>query len=88
MAELVGRRRELGALDAALDAAYRTAAIYYPFEDLLAANPYTALTDGAILAFYIGPSGIVAGTKTEMLAWATAEETIPAHVLWLSGVHT
>ena len=29
-----------------------------------------ALTDGAILAFYIGPSGIVGGTKTDMMAWA------------------
>ena len=57
-------------IDAALDAAYRNAAIYYPFEDLIAADPYTALTAGAILAFYIGPSGMVGGTKTDMLAWA------------------
>ena len=28
------------------------------------------MTDGAILAFYIGPSGMVGGTKTEMVAWA------------------
>ena len=60
-------------IDAALDAAYQTAAIYYPFEDLVAADPCAALTDGAILAFYIGASGIVGGTKTDMVAWASSE---------------
>ncbi len=57
-------------IDAALKAAYDTAAIYYPFTDLLVADPYAALTDGAILAFYIGPSGVVGGTKTDMVVWA------------------
>ena len=57
-------------IDAALKAAYDTAAIYYPFSDLVAADPYAALTDGAILAFYVGPSGNVGGTKTDMVAWA------------------
>ena len=57
-------------IDAALTAAFETAAIYFPFEDLVAADPYAALTDGAILAFYIGPSEIVGGTKTDMVAWA------------------
>jgi hypothetical protein len=57
-------------IDAALQAAFDNAAIYFPFSDLVAADPYAALTDGAILAFYIGPSGVMGGTKTEMLAWA------------------
>ena len=57
-------------IDAALKTAYDTAAIYYPFTDLLVADPYAALTDGAILAFYVGPSGVVGGTKTDMVAWA------------------
>ena len=57
-------------IDAALKTAYDTAAIYYPFADLLVTDPYAALTDGAILAFYIGPSGVVGGTKTDMVAWA------------------
>jgi len=60
-------------IDAALDAAYQAAAIYCPVEDLVAADPYAALTDGAILAFYVGPSGIVGGTKTDMVAWASSE---------------
>ena len=57
-------------IDAALKAAYDTAAIYYPFSDLVVADPYAALTDGAILAFYVGPSGNVGGTKTDMVVWA------------------
>ncbi len=57
-------------IDAALKAAYDTAAIYYPFSDFVVADPYAALTDGAILAFYVGPSGNVGGVKTDMVAWA------------------
>src|SRR5206468_7773134 len=57
----------------ALAKAYNTAAIFFPFTDLLVADPYTALTDGAILAFYIGPSGVVGGTKTDMVAWANKD---------------
>ena len=60
-------------IDAALDAAYQTAAIYYPFEDLVAADPCAALTDGTILASYIGVSELVGGTKTDMVAWASSE---------------
>ena len=33
----------------------------------------SALTDGAILAFYIGPSGVVGGVKTDMVAWANKD---------------
>ena len=57
-------------IDAALKTAYDTAAIYYPFTDLLVTDPYAALADGAILAFYIGPSAVVGGTKTDMVVWA------------------
>jgi len=57
-------------IDATLDAAYKNAAIFFPFEDLLVADPYAAMTNGAILAFYIGPSGVVGGVKTDMVAWA------------------
>jgi len=60
-------------IDGALKAAFDSADIYYPFTDLIVADPYAALTDGAILAFYIGPSEMVGGTKTEMVAWANAD---------------
>ena len=57
-------------IDAALAAAFKDAAIFFPFMDLVASDPYKALTDGAILAFYIGQSSSVGGTKTDMVAWA------------------
>ncbi len=60
-------------IDGALKAAFDTADIYYPFTDLIVADPYAALTDGTVLAFYIGPSGMVGGTKTEMVAWANKD---------------
>jgi len=56
-------------VDGALQAAYNTASIYFPFTDLLLTDPYAALANGK-LAFYIGPSGVVGGVKTEMVAWA------------------
>ena len=60
-------------VEAALKAAYNTTATFFPFTDLLVADPYVALTDGAILAFYIGPSGVVGGVKTDMVAWANKD---------------
>ena len=57
-------------IDAMLKKAFENAAIFFPFTDLLVADPYAALTDGTILAFYIGPSGVVGGVKTDMVAWA------------------
>ncbi len=60
-------------IDGALKAAFDSADIYYPFTDLIVADPYAALTDGTILAFYIGPSEMVGGTKTEMVAWANSD---------------
>jgi len=57
-------------IDGALEAAYKNAAIFFPFEDLLVADPYAALTKGTMLAFYIGPSAVIGGVKTDMVAWA------------------
>jgi hypothetical protein len=59
-------------IEGALQAAYKTASIYFPFTDLLLPDPYAALGDG-MLAFYIGPSGVVGGVKTEMVAWANSD---------------
>jgi hypothetical protein len=60
-------------IDGALEAAYKNSAIFFPFEDLIAADPYAALTDGGILAFYIGQSSSVGSVKTDMLAWANKD---------------
>jgi hypothetical protein len=60
-------------IDAALMQAYNSAAIFFPFTDLLVADPYVAMTDGVILAFYIGTSEVVGGVRTDMLAWANKD---------------
>ena len=69
-------------IDGALKAAYDNASIYYPFTDLIVADPYKALADGATLAFYIGPSGVVGGVKTDMVAWANDDVFIQ---IWIGA---
>jgi hypothetical protein len=60
-------------IDAALMAAYTDTATFFPFTDILVTDPYVALADGVILAFYIGPSTVVGGVKTDMVAWANKD---------------
>jgi hypothetical protein len=60
-------------IDTALKAAYDSAAIYFPFTDVIVADPYQAIAEGLILAFYIGPSSVVGGTTTDMVAYANTE---------------
>jgi hypothetical protein len=77
-------------IDGALEAAFKTADIYYPFTDLIVADPYKAVSDGMILAFYIGQSKVVGGTTTDMVAyadndvfvqvWVGAEDKLPRMV--------
>ena len=55
-------------IDAALKAAYDTAAIYFPFTDVIVADPYKDLADGVKNAFYIGQSRVGGGTTTDMVA--------------------
>jgi hypothetical protein len=59
-------------IDAALEAAYRSAAIYFPFSDLIVADPYKDIADGMTLAFYIGQSNVIGETTTDMVAYETA----------------
>ena len=56
-------------LDAALQGAYDAAAIYFPFTDVIVADPYKGLADGLQYAFYIGQSRVVGGTTTDMVAF-------------------
>jgi hypothetical protein len=58
-------------IGAALKFADDTAAIYYPFTDLLLPDPYAVMTNKILHAFYIGRSGAVGGVPTEVVAWAT-----------------
>jgi hypothetical protein len=58
-------------IDAALKAAYDSAAIYFPFTDVIVADPYQGLADGLKHAFYIGQSQVVGGITTDMVAYAS-----------------
>jgi hypothetical protein len=67
-------------IDDALKQAFQAADIYFPFTDLLLDDPYAPLAAGAKLAFYIGPSGVVGGTKTDMLVWANDNVFVQAWI--------
>jgi hypothetical protein len=60
-------------IDATLAAAYHTAAIYFPFTDLIVSDPYKDMSDGLTTAFYIGQSQVVGGTVTDMVAIASKD---------------
>jgi hypothetical protein len=74
-------------IDAMLTKAFESADIYFPFTDFLVADPFADLAAGMQLAFYIGPSVVVDGTRTDMLAfeshgvfiqaWVGAEDKLP-----------
>ncbi len=57
-------------IDETLKAAFDSAAIYFPFGNMITADPYKSVSDGLILAFYMGQSRIVGGTTTDMVAYA------------------
>jgi hypothetical protein len=57
-------------IDATLKAAYDSAAIYFPFSDVIVTDPYADIADGLQVAFYIGQSNVVGDTTTDMVAYA------------------
>lgn len=77
-------------IDAALKVAFDSAAIYFPFSNIMIADPYKAISDGLIIAFYIGQSHEVGGVTTDMVAyannnvflqaWIGAEDKLPRRV--------
>jgi hypothetical protein len=77
-------------IDAALKAAYDSAAMYFPFANIMAADPYAKISEGLASAFYIGQSHEVGGTTTDMVAyvndnvllqaWIGAEDNLPRRV--------
>lgn len=74
-------------IDAALQAAYNDAAIYFPFTDVIVADPYAGIAEGLVHAFYIGQSHVVGGTTTDIVGivnkwvfeqiWIGAEDKLP-----------
>ena len=67
-------------IDAALQAAYDSAAIYFPFTDVVVADPYKDIADGLKVAFYIGQSEIVGGTTTDMVAYVSGDVFVQAWI--------
>ena len=74
-------------IDATLKTAFDSAAIYFPFADLILADPYRNIAEGLTNAFYIGQSKVVGGTLTDMVAfvndavfvqiWIGVEDKLP-----------
>ena len=74
-------------IDAALEQAYHSAAIYFPFADWIVADPYKEMSEGMKLAYYIGQSKVVGQTTTDMVAytdhgvfieaWIGADDKLP-----------
>src|SRR5271167_1661325 len=58
-------------LDETMEVAYHTAAIYFPFDDVIVSDPYKDLSDDLRMAFYIGQSKVVGGVTTDMVAYDT-----------------
>jgi hypothetical protein len=69
-------------IDATLEEAFHKAAIYFPFSDMIVADPYKDIADGLSLAFYIGQSHVVGGTTTDMVAYQTGDTFVQ---LWIGA---
>jgi hypothetical protein len=67
-------------IDATLRAAYDSAAIYFPFEDVIVADPYKDIAAGLKHAFYIGQSSVVGNTTTDMVAYVTGDVFVQAWI--------
>jgi hypothetical protein len=82
-------------IDATLEAAYRMHGTYFPFDDLIVADPYKDMSEGLTLAYYIGQSHVVGDTTTDMVAyidngvfieaWIGVEDKLPRliHAIYL-----
>jgi len=67
-------------VDGALQAAFDSAAIYFPFSDVVVADPYKDLANGLTVAFYIGQSVVVDGITTDMVAYITGDVFVQAWI--------
>jgi hypothetical protein len=83
-------------IDAALEAAYHSSGTYFPFTDLIVADPYKDWVPGVTLAYYVGQSRIVGETTTDIVAyvgdgvfeeiWIGVEDKLPrlVHAVYLN----
>jgi hypothetical protein len=64
----------------ALKFAYDTAAIYFPFTDLVVDDPYEVISGDMKLAYYIGQSKVIGDTTTDMIAYANENVFVQAWI--------
>jgi hypothetical protein len=64
----------------ALKFAFDTAAIYFPFTDLIVDDPYEMISGDMQLAFYIGQSTVIGNTTTDMIAYANGDVFVQAWI--------
>jgi len=67
-------------IDAALQKAYDLSEIYFPFTDVIVADPYKDIADQLKIAFYIGQSNVVGDTTTDMIAYVTGDVFVQAWI--------
>jgi hypothetical protein len=58
-------------IDATLEKLYGTAGTYFPFTDVIVADPWKDMSDGLTGAFYVGESMLVGGVATDVVAYET-----------------
>jgi hypothetical protein len=59
-------------IEAAMKQAYDKAAIYFPFAEVIVADPYKNLSEGLTSAFVVGQSHVIGDTVTDIVAIANA----------------
>jgi hypothetical protein len=89
-ADLVAVAEAPPTIDEMLRAAYRFAAIYFPFTDVVVADPWDSLAPGLRLAFVMGRSEVVGDTKTDIVViadgsaqaqiWIGADDKLPRRI--------
>lgn len=77
-------------IDAMLQTAYAKSATYFPFTDVIVADPYADLLPGLRLAFVMGRSRVVGGVTTDIVVvaneiaqaqiWIGAEDRLPRRI--------
>lgn len=89
-ADLVAVAQAPATIDETLKAAYDFAAIYFPFTDVIVADPWRDLEPSLLLAFYMGQSEVVGDTTTDIVViasdtvqvqiWIGAEDHLPRRI--------
>src|SRR5271165_5854602 len=82
-------------IDQTLESVYHSAAIYFPFTDIIVTDPYGDMAPGLKHAYYVGQSKVVGGITTDIVAfagsgifaemWVGAEDKLPRaiHAIYL-----